>query len=254
MPGVHDIELIYELSPMQQAMLFHTLYSPRSGVYVLQMSLRLTGRLDTAAFERAWRHVAQRHAILRTAFFWEDLDKPVQVVYRETHLEVARSSCRDAGLEEQQARLARYLESDRERGFDLTAAPLMRLALFELDPDVHQLVWTVHHILMDGWSRSQLLGELFASYAAFSEPHSGLRGPDLGPPHAFREYIAWLQSRDLAATEAFWRRTLAGLHAPSLVAALPADTTPEAGSPGEPRRRALALPAETSAALRETAR
>src|ERR1044071_5408843 len=77
-----DIEVISELSPMQQAMLFHSLYAPGSGVYVLQMSLRLAGRLDIPAFERAWRTVVARHAILRSAFFWEGLEKPAQVVFR----------------------------------------------------------------------------------------------------------------------------------------------------------------------------
>lgn len=65
-----NVETIDELSPMQQAMLFHSLMAPGSGVYVLQTSLRLTGGLDLPAFERAWRHLAARHSILRTAFFW----------------------------------------------------------------------------------------------------------------------------------------------------------------------------------------
>jgi amino acid adenylation domain-containing protein len=251
MTTVSEIELIYELSPMQQAMLFHSVYSPGSGVYVLQMSLRLTGPLHLGAFERAWRHVAARHAILRTAFFWEDLDKPMQVVYQEPSLEVARSSWRDAGPDEQRARLARHLAADRELGFDLTAPPLMRVALFELGPDVHQLVWTVHHLLIDGWSRGQLLAELFAAYSAFSDRPSDQGGPRLEPPHAFRDYIAWLQRQDLAATEAFWRRNLAGLNAPSLVAG---DAAPGTGAHGEPRRRSLTLSAESASALRETAR
>src|SRR5882757_4319903 len=71
-----NIEAINELSPMQHAMLFHSLMAPGSGVYVLQMSLRMTGRLDLPAFERAWRSLVARHSILRTAFFWEDLEAP----------------------------------------------------------------------------------------------------------------------------------------------------------------------------------
>src|SRR6185369_8251160 len=141
---------------MQQAMLFHTVYSPGSGVYVLQTSLRLTGRLDVAAFERAWRHVAARHGILRSAFFWEELEKPVQVVYRKIDLEVARLSWSDLSAAPadqervQRERLERFLVADRERGFDLGAAPLMRVALIELGADVHQLVWTLHHLLVAG--------------------------------------------------------------------------------------------------------
>ena len=178
-----DIEVISELSPMQQAMLFHSLYAPGSGVYVLQMSLRLTGRLDVPAFERAWHHVIARHGILRSAFFWEDLEKPAQVVFRSADLKVERESWRDLGPEDQRARLARFLEADRERGFELTETPLMRLALLELDAGVHQLVWTQHHLVVDGWSQGQVLQELLAAYAAFSESSE----PRLEPARSFRD-------------------------------------------------------------------
>ena len=243
----NDLELIYELSPMQQAMLFHSLYAPGSGVYVIQLSLRLTGRLDVSAFEQAWQHLVDRHDILRTAFFWEGLDKPLQVVYRETALEVRRESWRGLGESEQRARLDRFLEAERERGFDPAEAPLMRLALFDLEPEVHQMVWTIHHLLVDGWSQGQLLRELFTAYAAFSRG----RKPRLPPSGKFRGYIAWLQRQDLGAAEAFWRDRLAGLSTPTFIAG-----GESKGGPGwrEARRQDLAVPAAATAALREAAR
>src|SRR4051812_36595846 len=152
----NEVELIYKLSPMQQAMLFHSLYAPDSGVYVIQLSLRLSGRLDVAAFERAWHYVVARHGILRTAFFWENQEKPRQVVFRRVNLEMTRESWRGLDAGEQQARLRRYLDADRGQGFELGTAPLMRLALFELAAEEHQLVWTLHHLLVDGWSQGIL--------------------------------------------------------------------------------------------------
>src|SRR5436305_9223405 len=113
-----DVELIYTLSPMQQAMLFHSLYAPGSGVYIVQMSLQLAGRLDVAAFERAWREVVGRHGILRTAFHWEELEQPVQVVYRQVEAVVAREPWRGLAPCEQRARLERYRDTVRERGFE----------------------------------------------------------------------------------------------------------------------------------------
>jgi surfactin family lipopeptide synthetase C len=79
------IEAIYPLSPMQQGMLFHTLYTPESGVYFEQLCFTLNGDdrhpgLDVAAFERAWQSLIDRHPALRTVFAWETRDKPLQVV------------------------------------------------------------------------------------------------------------------------------------------------------------------------------
>ncbi|HEY2739953.1 MAG TPA: amino acid adenylation domain-containing protein, partial [Thermoanaerobaculia bacterium] len=243
-----DIDLIYELSPMQQAMLFHSLYAPGSGVYVLQQSLRLTGRLDLAAFERAWRHIIDRHDILRTAFFWEGLEKPVQVVYRQAALEVTRESWRGLDPAEQQTRLARFLDADRERGFDAAAAPLMRVSLFELAADAYQVVWTQHHLVVDGWSQGQVLRELFAAYTAFAAGGE----PRLPPVRGYREYISWLQRQDGEQAEAFWRKALAGFDSPTWIAG--GDGKAEGPAWRESGERELVLPAAATGALREAAR
>ena len=244
-----DIETLCELSPMQQALLFHSLYSLGSGVYMMQISLRLSGRLDVAAFLRSWQRAIERHGLLRTGFSWEKLEKPLQVVYQHVDLPVERASWGGLDAAEQRARLAAYLDEDRERGFNLTAAPLMRLALFDLGLQEHQLVWTQHHLVSDGWSQGLLLGELFTCYGAFVEG----REPSLRPAGSFWDYIAWLQRQDLAEAEAFWRRRLAGFEAPTLLA----------GGDGrgaarldlrDPRQRLAQVPAETMAALRELAR
>jgi len=80
-----NIADIYELSPLQQGILFHSICEPETGVYLIQLCDRLRGNLNLAAFEKAWQQVVARHTILRTAFYWEQLEKPLQVVYR-THL------------------------------------------------------------------------------------------------------------------------------------------------------------------------
>ncbi|MEO0409880.1 MAG: condensation domain-containing protein, partial [Cyanobacteria bacterium P01_A01_bin.135] len=80
------VQDIYELSPMQQGMLFHTLYAPESSAYFEQRSCLLEGDLDTGAFKQAWQTVVERHPVLRTAFYWEEADKPLQVVYAGAEL------------------------------------------------------------------------------------------------------------------------------------------------------------------------
>src|SRR6185369_10134376 len=250
----NDIEEIDELSPMQQAMLFHSLMAPGSGVYVLQMSLRLSGRLDLPAFERAWRSLVARHSILRTAFFWEGLEAPRQVTFWEAELKMERACWRDlTGMSaaEQEERLAGFLEADRAQGFELTTAPLLRLTLFELAEEVHQLVWTQHHLVPDGWSQGLVLGELLGTYEALAAG----REPVLPPAPGFHDYLAWLKRQDLGAAEAFWRRSLEGFSTPTFLAAREEQAEERAGTPGiDARRRDLALPAAVSAALRAVAR
>ncbi|HKH49935.1 MAG TPA: amino acid adenylation domain-containing protein, partial [Thermoanaerobaculia bacterium] len=245
-----DIELIYELSPMQQAMLFHSLYAPGTGMYVLQMSLRLTGRLNVPAFERAWRRIVERHGILRTAFFWDNLEKPAQVVYRQVGLTVARESWRGLGAKEQRERLARFLDEDRARGFDLSEAPLMRLALIELAEGVHQHVWTQHHLVVDGWSQGQVLQELLSTYAELAAG----REPRQEKARSFADYVGWLRRQDLGKAEAFWRESLAGFTAPTFIANGNGKGRVDGPSWQESRRRDLTLSPATSAALREVAR
>lgn len=206
-----NVEDIYPLSPIQQGMLFHALYDRAAGVYLEQKTCALHGQLDVSAFESAWRRVVDRHPILRTAFVWQGLEEPMQVVRQKVKLSCKREDWRELTPEDRQARSSEFLQADRAQGMDLSRAPLMRLALFRLADDVHQFTWTHHHILLDGWSLPILFKEVFTFYEAFS------RGQDLhlekGRP--YRDYIAWLQQQDLSRAEAFWRNELKGFTNPT---------------------------------------
>ena len=126
------------------------MYAPRSGVYVQQLVCGLHEDLDVAAFRRAWRRVLARHPVLRTSVRWEGVADPLQEVHRRVRLPFASLDWRRAPAEEQEDRLAAYLAADRRHGFDLTQAPLMRLALFRVAEADYRLVWTSQHALLDG--------------------------------------------------------------------------------------------------------
>ncbi|MBO0797275.1 MAG: TauD/TfdA family dioxygenase [Blastocatellia bacterium] len=209
--AMKNVEDIYPLSPVQQGMLFHAVYDPKGGMYLEQKTCTLQGDLDVSAFERAWQAVVERHPVLRTAFVWQALDEPMQVVRRSVKLSWRREDWRGLSPEEQQAQSSAFLQADRTQGMDLSKAPLMRLALFRLADDAYQFTWTHHHILLDGWSLPILFKEVFAFYEAFR------KGADLrlekGRP--YRDYIAWLQRQDLSQAEAFWRNELKGFTTPT---------------------------------------
>ncbi len=206
-----NIEDLYPLSPMQQGMLFHSLYDPDSGTYIEQMVCELCGDLDVPAFERAWQRASDRHAVLRTAFVGEGLKEPAQIVVWKAQPPVERQDWRGLAPDEQAARQAAWLRADRARGFELSKAPLLRLALLQLADERYTFVWTYHHILLDGWSIPLLFKEVFALYESFH------RGEDLrlDTPRPFRDYIVRLKQRALADAEPFWRRLLQGFTTPT---------------------------------------
>ncbi len=201
---------IYELSPMQQGMLFHTLYSPKSAVYFEQRHCVIESGLTPDTFRQAWQQVVQRHTVLRTAFYWEETEKPLQVVYATAELPWNTLDWRHLTATEQRDQLVRLLEHDRQQGFDLQKPPLMRCTLIQLTDDRYQFIWSHHHLLMDGWCNGILLQEVLTLYETLN------RGMvrSLPPAPVYRDYILWLQQQDQAAAEKYWCAYLADFTEP----------------------------------------
>ncbi|HEX2270758.1 MAG TPA: amino acid adenylation domain-containing protein [Pyrinomonadaceae bacterium] len=211
---MQNIEDLYVLSPIQSGMLFHSLYAPGSGVYVIQVSCALRGDLNIKALEQAWQQVVQRHAILRSSFVWETLDRPLQAVHRRVELPFEQHDWRALTPAAQQEALAGWLKEDRRRGFALDEAPLMRLVLVREADKAYRVIWSYHHLLLDGWSMQLLLKEVFTCYQSLS---GGVELP-LPPLRQYRDYIAWLQPQSLAEAETYWRMTLKGFTSPTIIA------------------------------------
>jgi amino acid adenylation domain-containing protein/non-ribosomal peptide synthase protein (TIGR01720 family) len=229
---------LYPLTPLQQGMVFHSLYAPASGVYVIQVSLELHGALNLDRFVQAWQQVIDRHAVLRTAFVWDALEQPLQVVWRSVPLPLTQLDWRSLPTAQQQAQLAELRQQQQQQGFDLTLAPLMHLTLIQTAADRHQLLWSYHHLLLDGWSMPLILQDLLTHY------HLSEKSQAVRVPRPFRDYIAWLQQQDTIAAESFWRQYLAGFTAPT---PFQVDRTVTAGT-GAYQAQALVLsPAVTSA-------
>ncbi|HSS48117.1 MAG TPA: amino acid adenylation domain-containing protein [Thermoanaerobaculia bacterium] len=208
--AARDLEDAYPLSPLQESMLFHGLAVPGSRASVEQTACSLRGALDINAFERAWRRIVERHPILRTAFLVGDLAQPLQVVRRSVPLPLRLEDWRALPAAERDRRLTALLAADRGSGFRFDSAPLLRLTLIRTEADAWELVWTYHHLILDGWCRVALLGETFRTYAAFAAGED----PALPAPRPFRDYISWLGRQDPMGLEAFWRRTFAGCSGP----------------------------------------
>ncbi|HEX8276908.1 MAG TPA: amino acid adenylation domain-containing protein [Longimicrobiaceae bacterium] len=235
------VEAVYPLSPMQQGMLFHAALGEGESPYLVQLDMTLAGALDPEALARAWSDTVEAHSALRSAFVWEGVPEPLQVAETGVELPWHVEDWRGLSADEWEARLDAYVAEDRRRGFDLSRAPLMRFALFRTGEREHRLLWTQHHLLLDGWSGAMVLREVLAR-------HDG-RPVDAARPRPYRDFVEWLRSRDERAAEAFWRGALAGFAAPTPLA-LPAPAEPGAGI----AEADLRLSADATAALLAMAR
>ncbi|WP_018045648.1 non-ribosomal peptide synthetase [Methylobacterium sp. 88A] len=202
---LRDVTDIYPLTPTQGGILFHALAAPEAGLYVNQLGVTIRN-LDPDRFAAAWRAGVARHPILRTSFLWTgDLAAPLQLVHASAELPITRLDLSDRA----DADLDALARAERARGFDLAQAPLMRLLLVDLGQDRHRLIWTCHHLLLDGWSNARLISEVLRHYAGEVVE---------APTRLFREHLTRLSQGDRGADEAFWREALAGLDEPSLLA------------------------------------
>ncbi|GJG89259.1 hypothetical protein tb265_44400 [Gemmatimonadetes bacterium T265] len=209
----YDVEDAYPLSSMQQGLLFHALSGADGGAYHLQVRFAADGPLDVGAFRRVWDEVVRRHGILRTAFVWEGVPWPLQVVVARAAMPWDDEDWRDLDRDEQAARLDGLLADDRRASFDLARAPLTRVTLVRTGDARYEVVWSVHHLLLDGWSAHALLREVRERYEALA---AGRPAPDeFARP--YRDYIDALAAAPDAdaSAKAFWRGRLAGFTTPT---------------------------------------
>nr|BFF04704.1 hypothetical protein GCM10020241_63790 [Streptoalloteichus tenebrarius] len=204
------IEDVYELTPIQQGLLFEQLKRPEAGVYIEQLVLTFAGTLHTDAFARAWQKVVDRHPILRTSFHWRDEGLPLQVVHREAEMPLEVLDWQDIPVAEQRKKLEDWLDRERIEGFDLTKAPLMRITVIHSEPQTWQFVWRLSHLLMDGWSFGLAVTDFITAYRAECLGHE----PQWGPMRPYRDYAAWWSQQDGEDSLTFWRNELEGFQPP----------------------------------------
>ncbi len=211
--NVDDVEVedLYPLSPMQEVMLFQTLYAPNSGAYLEQVTFPCGAATNTATLRHAWEQVAQIYTSLRTSFFWEELDQPVQMVVDRVDLPWTEHDLSTLAPAARQDAIRAYLEEDRRRGFDLSQAPLMRFAWFRLTPNEHWCIWTFHHLVLDGWSVQIVLQKASEIYRALDLNIA----PSREVVRPFGDYVRWIRRQDSREAAEFWRRRLAGITAPT---------------------------------------
>ncbi|MGW2374842.1 amino acid adenylation domain-containing protein [Kitasatospora sp. NPDC001683] len=238
------IEDIWPLSPLQEGLLFHTVYDDEGPqIYLGHWILELQGPVDPARLRAAWEELLTRHAALRAGFRQRASGETVQVI--ASRVELPWRVVDLSHLDDPDEAVRELAEEDRLRRFDLAKAPLLRLTLIRLDDARHRLVVTCHHAVMDGWSLPIVFNELLALYAADGRPEL----PELPEVASYRDYLAWLNRQDRERALAAWAAELRGAQEPTLVA--PADP---GRAPGIPESVTVELPEHLSRSLEDLAR
>ncbi|MCI0590252.1 MAG: condensation domain-containing protein, partial [Gammaproteobacteria bacterium] len=209
------------MSFAQERLWFLDQLEPGSARYNIPVALRLTGRLDVPAFGRSIHEIVRRHEVLRTTFATLD-GQPVQVIAPVVELEIPTVDLSGLPTWEREAEVQRRVLEEAQRPFDLAAGPLIRVGLLDLGVTLKTghpervVLFTLHHIVTDGWSMDILVREFIALYG------NGAPLPAL--PIQYADYAVWqrgwLQGEVLEQQLVYWKHQLAG---ESAVLKLPTD-------------------------------
>lgn len=203
-------ENYYPLSAIQKGLLFHFLQSPNYETYCVQLNFNCDSKLDILSFKKTWNILIARHDVLRTSFKWDGLEEPIQIVHKTAKFNYRYYDWQNYPEDQFYERLEKFLSKDRQVAFDLNKVPL-RIAVIHLPNQSYQIVISMHHILVDGWSLSILFRELNEIYQSLLV---GIN-PTLPKPERFVDYILWLQQQSLRSAENFWQTYLEGFLEPT---------------------------------------
>ncbi|WP_281889307.1 non-ribosomal peptide synthetase [Paenibacillus sp. YYML68] len=202
-----NIKDIYELTPLQKGVLFHYVEDPTRHAYFEQMTLSLDGDVHPQALEQALQGLIEKHDVLRTVFDHTSFKQPVQIVLKHRTTCIHVEDLTGFSEEEQASAVDAYRVLDRSKGFTLSADVLIRFALFKLKDDSWKLVWSHHHILLDGWCLEIILNDLFTLYQASLQ---GVRVESVSAAPPFSSYVKWLQAQPTSGAQLYWDTYLRG--------------------------------------------
>jgi bacitracin synthase 3 len=203
----NNLKDIYSLTPLQEGMLFHSQFNSDSSAYIEQTDLLIEGRFNPEIFKKSWQLITQKYDAFRSLFITKKADKPLQVIMKELNFDFKIENISQlTSLEKQQA-LNQFRQKDIKTGFNLSQGPLFRLAIFDLGQQQYQVIWTFHHIIMDGWSLGVILNDLFAFYKNLLAQQNV---EILDAPN-YSVFVQWLASRDQYEGLKYWKTYLTGI-------------------------------------------
>jgi amino acid adenylation domain-containing protein/FkbM family methyltransferase len=239
------------LSFSQEQLWFLDRLAPGSPVYNVVDVIRFEGQYNAEAISETLNELARRHEILRTVFYYGD-GRPMQTVLPDIDIAFQEIDLSFCTTHEREREWKRLVEDQGRRPFDLSRAPLFRVAMVHLGPREHKMLLTIHHIIADEWSMQLIHREVSKLYQAFSQ---GRKSPLPELPIQYADFVAWqrdwVRGNVLEAETAHWRKELAG--APTVLD-LPTDKPRPAVQSFRGATQFFELPKELSEQLKSLAR
>ncbi len=201
-----NIEDMYPLSPMQEGMLFHTQLKNNKNVYFEQTTLDIAGEISIDIFEESFNKVIEKYDVLRTVFIHERVRKPVQVVLKEARRTVEFINIAELSETNKEKYIEEFKVKDREKGFDLTRELPVRAYVIKLEQQRYTIIWSFHHIVMDGWCLSLIMKDFIKGYISKKEGNQ----IQIGTGKSYSEYIEWLEKKDKEEAISYWKNHLDG--------------------------------------------
>jgi amino acid adenylation domain-containing protein len=238
------------LSFAQQRLWFIDQLEPGNAAYNIPAAVRLDGRLDVTVLARALKEIIERHEVLRTTFATVE-GQPVQLVAEPHDYDLPVVELSHLPEAERAAEVVRRATAEAQQPFDLARGPLLRVVLLRIADERHVLLFTMHHIISDGWSMGVFVSEVAALYQALTSGASARLAP---LPIQYADYAVWQREWLTGATLdehiAFWRTQLEGVS----VLELPTDRPRPAAQTFRGARLYFTLPAPLTRALKTLAR
>ncbi|UKO99747.1 condensation domain-containing protein [Nostoc sp. UHCC 0870] len=153
--------------PQERLWFLHQLEPNRASAYNIPLGLRITGTLDISALQNSLNEILRRHEALRTTFSCSE-GKPIQVIHPPTTFAFSIVDLQNLPQQQRETAALKLIQAETKKTFDLTQLPLIRGTLFQLEEEQYILLFTVHHIIVDAWSKGVLFQELTTLYTAFA--------------------------------------------------------------------------------------
>ena len=254
---VAPADAVVPLSPYQKRLWLTQSFNRASVDYNVIGAVRVTGPLDPEAFHAALMRLVTRHAILRTRIVdaggepCQELLPPLDATGEKWPLNLLQLNLSGNSPETQDGFIRDSLERMAKEPFDLASGSLFKIVVIQTTPDCAVLAVSFHHIIVDAWSANVFMRELFGTLAAMAEA----RDPQFAElPLQYRDYSLWAHAeleRSRDALQAFWRRYLADVPAPTQLPTARANANVHKRTPAKAQ---VTLSAETLDRLKAIAR